>query len=928
MTKEIKKVGVLGAGTMGMGIAAQLANAGIEVVLLDKFQGKAEAAIANMQKASPKDAFNAGFMVPENAKLIKTGTTDDNLQDLADCDWIIESILAPHPIREQLYKNVQKVAKPDAIFSSNTSTMQVEYMVANQDDDFKSRFMNTHFFNPVRFMHLLEVIPGKNTDPEMVKAISRFGDEALGKKVVLCKDERGFIANRIGIHLMERARVEALKQDMKIEDVDAILGDTFGFPDRLGVFRLADEVGLDVVEHVRSDLNENLPESDDFQQIFTGNEELKTILAEGYVGNRKPESKGGYYRLKTDEQGKPVLDQKGKKLRQARDLKSRDYNDCTKSPYDDLKKQVGKMGGLQKFLDSDHPAAVFAWPVIRDMMLYVLEHAEELAFDVQGIDDAMRGGYNWKVGPFELLDKMGVDWFTDKLVEENIAVPPLLAKAEGDPFYLELDDRVIVRHFDGAFVPIRREEGILDLDDVKRKSKPLITHNSASVWDIGDGVLCLEFHSVGNSIDPSILWVTNESVKLLNENEAYKAMVIYNDGDRFSVGANLKLAEAFMNVAENKFAKLLGVGQYAEKGLKNFLHEFLYQGQAVYTAINQSAKPIIGAPKGQPKNMSFGGGNEILLNCAAVQSGPEQIMALPEVGVGILPAWTGSTRILQRAFESATVKGAMASVIRAMEILADPLKSGAGCAQDGRKKLWLRPQDRISMNPDRVLADAKAFALEMAPDYKPEPLPVFNLPGVSGRAAIRMNVAHLYIGGHDPAKGGVNHVDVKVADRLATVLTGGDTLERDDVARHVASNHDHFEQLIDRKPKGHLGINNTIPLTYNRMLHLERSSAMDAFNDKASTWPRIHYILKNNAPLREPRLDSEPDVHEIRASMKHENLQRRDVTGEPLSGKEAKTLKDMADMTTAFYGLAKRGGHPVVKNWKALSAVKRVLGNF
>ena len=290
MSRKIKKVGVIGAGTMGSGIAGQLANAGVEVVLLDKFEGKAEAEIERMQKAKPTDPFNAGLMVPSNAKFITPGTTDDNLELLGECDWIIETILAPHPIRQQIYKDVEKIAKPDAIFSSNTSTMQIDYMTDGQSDDFKSRFLNTHFFNPVRYMHLLEVITSDETQADIVGAISEFGSKTLGKKVVHCKDERGFIANRIGMYAMERARVEAVSQDMKIEDVDAIMGQAFGFP-KLGLFKLADEVGLPVIEHVRTDLNENLPERDAFKQIFSGYEEIKSMIESGHLGSRAADSR-------------------------------------------------------------------------------------------------------------------------------------------------------------------------------------------------------------------------------------------------------------------------------------------------------------------------------------------------------------------------------------------------------------------------------------------------------------------------------------------------------------------------------------------------------------------------------------------------------------------------------------------------------------
>lgn len=920
MKREIKKVAVIGAGTMGSGIAAQIANAGYEVVMFDLKKEDADKAVQRMLKAKPTDAFNAGFMHPKNAKLIETATSPDDFAKLADCDWIIMSILAPVAIRQKVFRQIMQHARKDAIISDNTSMDPTADIVNGMDDDFKKRFLNTHFFNPVRFMHLLEIIPGEDTDPEIIKTVSDFGDKALGKKIVLCKDDRGFIANRDGIYPIKRARTEAVAQGLTVIDVDAIMGTAFGFP-KLGVFRLADEVGVDVVDHVSEDLFKHLPADDDFKKHYSGHDEVKDMLAAGYFGNRKAESKGGYYRKKPDINGKPVIGKNGKPVFQYRDLVTGEYQDSFESRFKNLGKTIQKMGGFQKFFDSDHDAAKFAWPVLRDTLVYAMNYAKGHAFDIQSVDDAMRAGYNWKWGPFELVDRFGVDWFTKNLKQDGIDIPPLLARANGQSFYQVRDGKLTVMDFDGNYAPVKREDGVINLDDIKRSSSPLVTHHSASLWNIGDGIVCLEFHSQQNSIDPSILHVINESIKLVSgSNGKYKGMVIYNDAPRFSVGANLKLAEVFMDAADNKWQGLLGKkqGRQMEKwaprlgvpwlaytGLKKILHEMIFQGQAVYTALNQAPFPVIGAPKGQPQNMAFGGGNEILMNCDAIQSGPEQVMGLPEIGVGILPAWTGTTRYLQRAFEAAKrgVKGPMVPVIRTAMALADPLNSTATSAQDAKRKLWLGPKDGITMNPDRVLADAKAKALAMAPDYKPKPLPVFALPGPSGRSAIRMDIDKMYIQGNPPALG-VNHIDVQTADRLATVLTGGETLERKDVRRHAAAHHEHLEKLINEKPKGRLAVNTSLTLTYNRMMQLERDYILDAFRDRKNTWPRLRHTLATSAPLREQRPDPAPSPRELRESMKHEDLPRRDIDGQPLSGKNAERLAAMANMTKAFYRLA------------------------
>jgi 3-hydroxyacyl-CoA dehydrogenase len=928
MVKEIKKVAVIGAGTMGSGIAAQLANAGIEVVMLDLTKENADKAIQRMVKSKPTDAFNNGFMIPENAANITTGSSVDDLDLIADCDWIIESILVPNEVRQKVYKEIEKIVRPDALISSNTSMMQTDTLTIDQSDAFKKRFMNTHFFNPVRYMHLLEVIANEtHTDPAYVDLIKDFGDRVLGKKVVECKDMRGFIANRIGIYAMERATKEALAQDMTIEDVDAIMGKAFGFP-HLGLFKLADEVGLDVVAHVRDDFAETLPADDHFVQIYTGGDMMHGMMEDGYFGNRKADSKGGYYRLKTDESGAIVKDEKGKPIKQALRLETGVYEDRVQSPYFKFERHIKKAGGFQNFFESDHRAAKFAWPVLRDTMLYVLDHAEELANDPQAIDEAMRAGFNWEFGPFELMDQFGADWFAKKLEAENIALPVLLTKARAKGFYPVQNDKLNVIDFNGNYAPIRREEGVLSLDDIKRASKPLFTHNSASLWDIGDGVVCLEFHSEQNSIDPSTLYVMNESIKFVNESGGkYKAMVVYNDAERFSVGANIKLVDIFAQVSRNAILRALGIGGYIARKLPGMVEELIYQGQAVYNALNQSPFPVVGAPKGNPKNMAFGGGCEVLLHCDAIQAGPEQVMVLPEVGLGLIPAWGGSARYLDRAKKAkGAAGGPMPAVIQAATMLADPMNAASTSSQDAKKKLWMRENDGVSMNPDRVLADAKARALSMIDGYKPEELPVYNLPGLSGKGAIRMNADKLYKMGGDPNKG-VNHVDVAVVDALANVLTGGETITKDDIdAGHVAEHGDHLKKIMDERDTNEIGTNPQITQTLNGILQLERDAFMTRFHDSA-TKKRIGFTMSTNKPLREQRPDPAPTPKEIRDAVKQVKLTRRAIHFEPLEGKDGDALKAMADMTSEFYAMMKARSAPdkMSQGLSTLSAIQKVF---
>lgn len=966
MTKEIKKVGVVGAGVIGGGMAAHLANAGIDVVLIDLQKETADKTVKNLrdlaatrtQKGGKTDPFADNLMVPENAKHITTGSVEHDLDMLKDCDMVIDAALMPDHIRQKSYKLWDEHARDDAIFVSTTSAVTTDRLLEGQSDSFKERFAIFHPFGPVKYMHGLELIAGPQTKPEVMETLQDFGSRKFGKRTIQTKDEICFIVNRLATYMAERGQYEAVQKNAKIEDVDAIFAKAFGFQ-AMGLFKLADQVGLPVMKHVREEMHEYLPEDDEYNQIFNGLEGINTLIDNGYVGTRGVykkdgevhETKGGYYRVKTDENGQVIKDAKGKPKKETLDLKTGEYRDFEESPffkfekttkklgyrgffdfnnaslsqkflraaadnYNEMAKSVNKsLGGKKLLPETKGPsnaqiaqASEFTWPVMRDMMLYTLNHAQEIAFSIQDIDDAMRAGLGWQYGPFQLMDKFGVEWFAKKLESEGKDVPEILEKARKEgSFYRTTDKQNQVMDFDGKYAAMKREEGVIALEDIKVASKPLVTHNSASLWDIGDGVVALEFHSTKNAIDPSIFWVINESIKLVEANpDKYKAMVLYNDAPSFSFGANLKLVEVFMNTSENKLANMFGIGGYVRDKLPGFVEEMVYQGQAIYNALNQAPFPVIGAAKGTPQNFAFGGGCESLMHCDARQFGPEQIIGLPEAGLGLVPAWGGSVRYLHNAEQRpGQMQGPLPAVKEAMMALSNPMASIATCSQDARNKLWLNKDDRISMNPDRVLADAKSFGLEMAAaGYKPKPLPSFKLPGESGKIAIRTFVQQLYQQGGDPKKGGVNHVDVKTADALADILSGGTTIRREDVKHQIADPAvaERLAQIMDERGESSMPVNHTVPTSASYGLHLERKNFIQRFQDKA-TWKRVRHTLSRGAPLREDRLENEPDFKDIVDSVKQIDLNYRHIDGKPLSGEDAKRLKAMADMTTGFYAL-------------------------
>ncbi len=903
MTKPIKKVAVIGAGAMGSGIAGQCTNAGFDVVLLDKFdtafeknpETGEEPPFLKMQKATVMtDPFNANLMDLDNIKRIKTGTIDDNIDMIADADLVIEAVYERLDIKQDTFRLIEEHAPADAIITSNTSTIPIETLVEGFSDAFKKRFMNTHFFNPPRIMRLLELIAGKDTDPDIVQNLADIGDRFLGKKVVMSKDTPGFIGNRIGTFAMYRALAEAKETGVKVEDVNSIMSAAFGFP-KQGMMKLADMVGIDIVYHVGQNLHTGLSDDDEFQSYFDG-DLLKTMIDEGHTGNK---GDGGFFRKKKED-GRLVTDKKGKPLKQVRDLVTGEYRD--EVPSDFFKMRI--KGSFSEFFDSGKPAAKFAWPVLRDTFLYVLNHADDIAFDVQSVDDAMKTGYNWKWGPFELVDKCGAKWFAERLKKDGIEVPPLLQKAidNGGKFYNQdgTQQTQISLKPDQQVEPLTREDGVVKLDDFKKAGKPLIKHKSASLWDIGDGVVCLEFTSKMNSLDPSTLYVLNQSLKLVEGSKGkYKAMVIYNDGSNFSVGANLGLIAVFNRVVHHPITRALGLSGFLDRKLTNFVEEFVFQGQAVYKAMREAPFPVIAAPKG----MALGGGCEIIMHADAIQSGAELYTGLVEAGVGLIPGWGGCARYLERAQEA--VKGAgypagpMQALQKAALAIAMPQNALSTSAQDAKKKLWLRPHDRISMNEDRILADAKSYAIEMSHDYTPPKPAVYHLPGASGKASIRMLVDDMYLRNDDPAKG-VNHIDVQV-------LTGGEEIKAEDMDYAVDGDSANLQKIAAERESGSVRTHESIPITEERILQLEREQFMALFRTNA-TKSRINHMIATNKPKREKWDDSKgirPAPFELREQLEEASLPVRVADGRPL---EDGKLEGMASMTSRVLGFAQKLG--------------------
>ena len=766
----INKVAVIGAGLMGGGIAAHVANAGVDVILLDivpkgakKRSELALNAVERMLKTEP-----APFMEKRNAKRITCGNIEDDLALLAEADWIVEAVIEKLDIKQTIYRQIDSVRKPGSIVSSNTSTIPCADLMNGMDESFQRDFLITHFFNPPRYMRLLEIVSGEKTRDEAVATVSEFADHRLGKGVVDCKDTPGFIANRIGTFWIQAAVVEAFKGGVTVEQADAAIGRAIGIP-KTGIFGLMDLVGIDLMPLVSKSLYDAVPENDTYRTLYGEPELILKMIAEGSIGRK---GKGGFYRL-NKESGKPV--------KEVIDLTTGAYSAALRQTPDSVRTAGSSPRALFEHGDA---ASDFAWQVMSSTLVYTADLIPEIADTVVAIDDAMKLGYAWKSGPFELIDKIGAEWFAERLAAEGRAVPEFVRlAAENGGFYRVDQGRLQYLTADGAYVPIERAPGVLLLSDVKRAGKPILRNGSASLWDIGDGVACLEFHSKMNAIDPDTLGMIGKSVATVSKD--FKALVLHNEGSNYSVGVNLGLALFAINLAAWPM-----------------MEDMVKQGQDAFKALKFAPFPVVGAPSG----MALGGGCESLLHCDAVQAHAETYIGLVEVGVGLIPGWGGCKEMLVRGLADKRggilSGGAMPTISKLFQTigLAKVSRSAAQAFEHG----YLREGDNITFNRDRLLADAKARALELAVDYHaPEPKEI-KLPGKSARVALMMAVRGLA-----KTRKATPH-DLTVVDQLGLVLTGGKTDTTDAVSEDDLS-------TLERQALTTLARN---PLTLARMEHM------------------------------------------------------------------------------------------------------------
>ncbi|MFC3172836.1 3-hydroxyacyl-CoA dehydrogenase NAD-binding domain-containing protein [Novosphingobium bradum] len=768
---QVRKVCVIGAGVMGAGIAAQVANAGIPVLLLDIVRdpadrsGVARAAVDTILKADP-----APFMGKGAARLVEPGNIEDDLPRIAECDWIVEAIVERLDLKQALYAKVEACRAPHAAVSSNTSTIPLASLIEGRSDAFRRHFLITHFFNPPRYMRLLEVVGGPDSDPAMVTRITDFADRALGKRIVPARDTPGFIANRIGTLWLESAVNAAFDLGLTVEEADAIAGKPMGVPGT-GIFGLLDLVGLDLMPHVRQSLTASLPAGDAYQAVARSHPRIEAMLAAGLTGRK---GKGGFYRLNREAGRKEAID-----------LVTGEYRPAVKAPPPEG--PAGK-GDLAALIAAPGKVGAYAWAVLGPTLSYAASLAPEIAADITAIDDAMKLGYNWRFGPFELIDRLGADKLAARLRAEGSPVPPLLDLAGERAFHRVDKGRRQVLGFDGQYSDLVRPDGVLLLEDLRLAAKPLLENASAALWDVGDGVVALEFTGKMNALDGEVMALIGQAIALVQER--YKALVIYNEGANFSAGANLGLA---------LFALAMNAWPEIEK--------LMAGGQQAYKALKYAPFPVVGAPAG----MALGGGCEILLHADAIQAHAESYVGLVECGVGLVPGWGGCGEMLERWRKMPGLPGGpMPAVAKVFEVVSVATVSKS--AAEARELGFLRASDGVTMNRDRLLADAKARALALVDGYAPPAPPEFHLPGPTGRAALDLAVHGFR------AQGLATEYDAVVAGHLAHVLTGGEA------------------DMAD-------------PLTEADLLALEREAFLALLHDER-TQARIKAMLETGKPLR------------------------------------------------------------------------------
>jgi 3-hydroxyacyl-CoA dehydrogenase len=737
MSDMVRTAGVIGAGVMGSAIAAHLAGAGVRVHLLDVVPNGAgpkernKLALSGIEKALK--ATPAPFFDPDAARLITAGNLEDDVGRLSECDLVIEAVLENLDVKQQLFARIAPHLSASCILASNTSGLSVAKMNAVLPDALQSRFIVLHFFNPVRYMRLLEIVPGPKTDGNVVARMSSFG-EWLGKGIVSGKDTTNFVANRIGVYSTMLSMHQMLKQGLRIEEVDAIAGKPLARP-KSAVFQTGDVVGIDTLLHVAKNCLDSLT-SDPEREVFQMPSFVKTLVEQGNLGRK---SGAGFYK----KVGKSI---------QVWDIQQGKYTDQVNVELPSVAQAKGSPGGrLQKMCAATDAGGQFAWAVLSKTLVYCANLVGEIADDIVNIDRAMRWGFNWELGPFEVWDALGVKKTAERMQQDGLVVPEwvlsMLASGRESFYAGSASSRDFYDPRAKASKTVPRSSKELSVVARKEdKSKVVAANSGASLVDLGDGVLCLELHTKMNTIDGDVIAMVNKAVDVAEER--FDALVIGNDSEHFSAGANLMMivGAAMQKKWDQVDAMIAGL-------------------QASLQRLRYARVPVVGALS----QFTLGGGTELAMACDAVQAHAETYMGLVEVGVGLVPAGGGCLRMVERYTAAISdVEGAdlLPHIGQAsLNIAMAKVSSGA---EDARRMRYIRATDGISLNRDFLLFEAKQRALGMArAGYRPPRPPLLKAAGYDAAKTISVKTWGMVEGRWASAH------DALIANKVAHILCGG-----------------------------------------------------------------------------------------------------------------------------------------------------------
>jgi len=779
MTQPIRRVAVLGAGVMGSGIAAHCANAGIPVLLLDMKTELVAGALDKLKKAKP-----AALMHPRNQALISIGNFDADLARVKDIDLIVEAVVERLDIKQALFAKLEKLVAPHAIVASNTSGLRIADMLEHASAQFRANFVITHFFNPPRYMKLLELVAGPDTSDEVKQRAEAFGKDVLGKGIVWAKDTPNFIGNRIGLQSMMTTIHLMLEKGLAPEDVDAITGVPMAHP-KSATFRTADMVGLDTVGHVANNCYKSLTADED-RTVFELPAYIVKMIEKGQLGDK---TKGGFYKKAGDQ----IL---------TLDPKTGEYRAKGGDPeIGKITKALAKIEDprerVRKLVATPGVVGEFAWQVIARSLAYAARRIPEIADSVVAIDNAMKWGYGWELGPFETWDALiaGDQNVAARMKQDGIAVPDWIDKMNGATFYRQESYNTrtwsVWDAKQATYVARPPDPRELGFENMRIGNAPVLKNSGAEAWDLGDGVLGLTFKTKANSIDADVIKMIHDSVDRAERD--FRAMVIWNQGEFFCVGANL-------------FAVVMAAGQKQWDQLRDMIRGYQYATQRMKYAL----VPVVAAPY----NMTLGGGLELCFGCAAVQAAAETYSGQVEVGVGLIPGGAGTLNMLWRALEGVPEGidvDTYAYVTQVFKNIA--LAKVATSAEEGKAFGYFRQSDGVSFDRARQLWETKQRAIGLAHAGYHPPVPrAYKLPGESGIATLQMLVNTLVAGNYATAH------DAKIAMKLANVLCGG--------------------------VGGALR-----PVTEDEILELEREAFLSLCGEPLSQ-ARMQYMLQHNKPLR------------------------------------------------------------------------------